>query len=233
MFSSVTDAKKTINALKETLKRDDGCSDYEVFSLIDGLQQVFEKVVAVNKRDIVLTRDEISDIGEQGLSMIDNLVYRLMKSDFDSHQFEVEQVAMFLANWVIKHKGELRNIQSVVNGLANMANQVEDKVSLLQLSTFMDQVARACSDVIQHDLDMTDPGRPWRALNMNRGIVATRTHDLDIMRDVFADLIRAIPMDAPAFFKEGMSEMVRLNYPEPVQALMQEFYNRTQKPVVH
>jgi len=233
MFSSVTDAKKTIDTLKETLKRDDGCSDFEVFSLIDGLQQVFETVVAVNKQHTILTGDEISDIGEQALSMIDNLVYKLMDNDLASHKFEVEQVAMFLANWIIKHKGKLSKIQSVVDGLADMANQVEDKVSLLQLSTFMSQVAHACSDVIQHDLDITDPGRPWRALNMNRGIVATRTHDLDIMREVFHDLIKAIPMDAPAFFKEGMSEMERLNYPEPVQELMQEFYNQTQKPVVH
>jgi len=233
MFSSVTEAKKTIDRLKETLKRDDGCSDFEVFSLIDGLQQVFEVVIAVNKRNTVLSEDEISDIGIQGLSMIDNLVYKLMASDLESYKFEVEQVAMFLANWVIKHKGKLSNIQSVVDGLADMANQVEDKVSLLQLSTFMNQVAHACSDVIQHDLDITDPGRPWRALNMNRGIVATRTHDLEVMHEVFPDLIKAIPMDAPDFFKEGMSEMERLNYPQPVKDLMQEFYQQTQKPVIH
>jgi len=233
MFSSVIDARKTIDRLKDALKRDDGCSDFEVFSLIDALQQVFDIVVAVNKQDTVLSVDEISDIGEQGLSMIDNLVYKLMSNDLELHKFEIETVAMFLANWVIKHKGRLSNIQSVVDGLAYMANQVEDKVSLLQLSTFMGQVAHACSDVIQHDLDITDPGRPWRALNMNRGIVATRTHDLDIMRSVFTDLIKAIPMDAPAFFKEGMSEMGRLNYPEPVQELMQDFFNQTQKPVVH
>ena len=233
MFSSVVDAKKTIESLKETLKRDDGCSDFEVFSLIDGLQQIFDIVVAVNKQDTVLNEDKISDVGIRGLSMIDNLVYKLISSDLASHKFEVEQVAMFLANWVVKHKGKLSNIQSVVDGMAHMANQVEDQVSLLQLSTFMNQVAHACTDVIQHDLDVTDPERPWRVLNMNRGIVATRTHDLEIMYEVFPDLIKAIPMDAPDFFKEGISEMERLNYPEPVKELIQEFYNQTQKPVVH
>ena len=53
------------------------------------------------------------------------------------------------------------------------------------------------------------------------------------MRQVFGELIVAIPMDAPDFFKEGMAEMVRLNYPDSVRELMQEFCDRTALPPVH
>lgn len=233
MFSSVIEARKTIDNLKDVLQRDDGCSDFEVFSLIDALKQVFDIVAAVNKKDRVLTTEEISDVGEQGMLLVDNLIYKLMTKDLDNHKQEVEQLALYLANWVIKHKGELSNIQSVVDALANMANQVEDKVSLLQLSTFMDQVANACSDMIRYDLDNTDPSRPWLALNMNRGIVATRTHDIELMRAVFDDVIKAIPLEAPTFFKEGMSEMERLDYPKSVREVMQEYFDRAQLPVKH
>lgn len=233
MFNSVTDALKIINGLKGTLKREDGCSDFEVFRTIDTLQQVFTIIVAVNKKEDELSADEITDVGAQGLSLIDNLIDRLMTQNLSSHKQDVEQVALTIANWVIKHQGKLVNIQSVVDGLAYMANAVDDKVSLLQLSTFMSQVANACCDDIQHDLDNSDPSRPWRTLNMNRGIVATRTHDLDIMRSVFDDLIKAIPLDAPMFFKEGISEMERLNYPQPVRELMQTFYDQTQLPALH
>lgn len=233
MFNSVTDAIKTITNLKETLEGNEGYSDAEVFSIIETLQQVFSIVASVNKQNQILKPKEITDIGAQGLLLIDNLVYRLVTQNFELHRQDVQQVALVIASWVIKHKGELLNIQSVVDGLAHMANEVEDKVSLLQLSTFMNQVAHACGSVIQHDLDNTDPSRPWRTLNMNRGIVATRTHDLDVMRLVFSDLIKAIPLDAPMFFSEGMSEMVRLKYPQPVCDLMQEFYDQTQLPAVH
>lgn len=233
MFNSVTDAIKTIAGLKKTLERNDGYSDAEVFSIIETMQQLLSIMVAVNKQDQVLRPDEITDTGAQGILLIDNLVYKLTTQDLELYKQDVEQVALVIANWVIKHKGELVNIQSVVDGLAYMANEVSDKVSLLQLSTFMSQVAHACGSVIQHDLDNTDPSRPWRTFNMNRGIVATRTHDLDIMRAVFADLIKAIPMDAPMFFDEGMSEMVRLSYPQPVCDLMKEFYDKTQLPVIH
>ena len=53
------------------------------------------------------------------------------------------------------------------------------------------------------------------------------------MNAVFPDLIQAIPMDAPGFFKEGMSEMVRLNYPEQICELMQKFHDKTKLPAVH
>ena len=233
MFSSVADALKIIDGLKEALKRDDGCSDFEVYRMLDMLHQIFVIIVAVNKKEEKLSPDEITDIGTQGLLLIDNLVYKLMAQNLDDYKQEAEQVALTIAHWVIKHKGELAQIQSVVDGLAFMANAVDDKVSLLQLSTFMNQVAHACSDTIQHDLDNSDPSRPWRTLNMNRGIVATRTHDLDIMNSVFTDLIKAIPLDAPMFFKEGMAEMERLNYPQPVRDLMQAFYDRVQLPAMH
>lgn len=233
MFDSVTDAVKTITNLKKTLQANEGYSDAEVFNIIETLQQVFSIVASVNKQKQVLSSEEVTDIGAQGLLLIDNLVYRLVTQDLELHRQDVQQVALVIANWVIKHKGELINIQSVVDGLAHIANEVEDKISLLQLSTFMTQVAHACGSIIQHDLDNTDPSRPWRTLNMNRGIVATRTHDLDVMRSVFSDLIKAIPLDAPMFFNEGMSEMVRLNYPKPVCDLMQEYYDQTQLPVVH
>lgn len=233
MFNSVSDARQIITGLKETLQRDGAFSDPEVYGMIEAIHQVIDILAAVNKRDKVLTSVEITDAGEQGLLLIDNLVYKLTTQGLELHRQEVEQVALVIANWVIKHGGELASIQSVVDALGNMANEVTDTISLLQLSTFMNQVAHACTNAIQSDLDNSDPSRPWLALSMNRGIVATRTHDLELMNAVFTDLIKAIPLEAPQFFKEGMAEMERLNYPQPVCDLMNEFYEQTKPPVVH
>jgi len=63
--------------------------------------------------------------------------------------------------------------------------------------------------------------------------VATRTYDANTMRNVFSMLIKALPMDAPGFFKEGMSEMVRLNYPDHVRDVIHEFYEKTEMPLIH
>jgi len=53
------------------------------------------------------------------------------------------------------------------------------------------------------------------------------------MNAVFPELIKAIPLDAPDFFNEGMSEMLRLNYPEKVTTLMREYHQLSKLPAVH
>ena len=241
MFESINEARKTITALKDSLARESepnnelkgAMTDADIFSMISALQQMFDIAEAVEQQEQVLTADEITDIGEQGLTLIDNLVYSLVSKNMGSHRQDVEQVALIIAQWVITNHGRLNNIQSVVDGLAYLANALQDQAMLVQLTTFIGQVAQACSDVIQHDLDNVNPARPWRVMNLNRGIVATRSHDLELMRVVFTGLIQALPLDAPGFFKEGMSEMVRLNYPQPVHELMQEFHQQTKLPAVH
>ena len=72
--------------------------------------------------------------------------------------------------------------------------------------------------------------RPWRLLHINRGIVATRTYDVDIMKKAFDELLIYLPDEAPEFFIEGMREMDALDYPTHVRELM-EFYHQ-QKPDV-
>ena len=233
MFNSVSDARQIISSLEDTLHRDDAFSDPEVYGMIEAIQQVIDTLGAVNKRDKLLTIAEVTDVGEQGLLLIDNLIYKLTTQGYEIHRHEIGHVALVIANWVINHGGELESIQSVVDALANMANDVTDTISLLQLSTFMNQVAHACTSAIQSDTDNSDTSRPWLALSMNRGIVATRTHDIELMNTVFTDLTKAIPLEAPQFFKEGMIEMERLNYPQSVCDLMSEFYEQTKPPVVH
>lgn len=233
MFDSINDARLSVSALTDTLEGKAAFTGSEVFEIIVALRQVFDLADAVNEKDQVLSPDEITDIGDKGLMLIDKMVYELSSKKLDSEKQDVEQVALVIAQWVIAHNGALINIQSVVDGLAYLANEMNDKVAHSQLATFMGQVAQACTDVIKHDLDNSNSLRPWRILNINRGIVATRSHDLDVMTTAFSELIKAIPMDAPGFFKEGLTEMVRLNYPEPVRELMREYYDRTALPSVH
>jgi len=233
MLDSIEEAGKTLSILKGRLDRGHEHVGAEVPNAIDALLQVLEIADAADKQDQVLTPAEITDIGEQGLMLIDNLVLKLASQQRESEKQDMEQVALAIARWIIAHQGTLTNIQSIVNGLAYLANAVQDKASLSQLAMVMSQIAQACSEEIKHDIDNTHPSRPWRILNINCGIVTTRSNDPELMRVVFSGLIQAIPLDAPGFFKEGMSEMSRLNYLEPVRELMQEFYDRTKLPAVH
>lgn len=59
---------------------------------------------------------------------------------------------------------------------------------------------------------------------MNYSIIATRTHNLYLMDSAFKTLLQCFPESASGIFKQGMSKMVRLNYPQHVRVIM-EIYN--------
>ena len=71
-----------------------------------------------------------------------------------------------------------------------------------------------------------DPGRPWRILHINRSIAATRTHNRELMRKVFDELVETLPEDAMQFFKQAIHEVDRRNYPAAVRELFQEYFDR-------
>lgn len=226
MFESIKEARIALAPVTQGASPD-------IARDVEALLQVLAIAEAAKSQSDVLSPAEITDIGEQGFALIDDLTSKLALGQREAERQQVEQVSLVIAQWVIAHRGVLTNIQSVVNALAQLSNTISDPTLLSQLVAFMGQVAHACSEAIKRDLDNANPARPWRVLNFNRGITATRSHDLELMRATFPELIAAIPLDAPDFFKEGMSEMVRLNYPESVHELMKEFYLRATRPVAH
>ena len=84
-------------------------------------------------------------------------------------------------------------LQPLVDTLAWLANNLEDTRQLAELTHILGNLMNACSMAISSDLDNTNPGRPWRVLNINRGIVATRSHDIELMREAFETLINTLP----------------------------------------
>jgi hypothetical protein len=232
MLDSLDEARTTVLNVTRALATVKNTGT-ELFDLADALLQTLDTAEVANAKSSLLIAGDITDIGERALQTIDDMVYILVEQDLQNIRYDIQQVAVLIARWVIEHGGQLTLIQSVVDGLAYLANALQEPESLAQLAGFMNQIAAACSENIRHDLDNAEPSRPWRTLNMNRGIVATRSHDTELMHEVFEELIDAIPMDAPDFFKQGMSEMVRLNYPKAVHAVMKQFYDRIELPARH
>ena len=210
-----------------------GYGDDSVESLIAAMNQFFDIVEAVNLRRTDFVVNDISDIGEHGLSLLEKFMMKAESLQLVSEKNSLGQIALVIADWVIENDGTINLLEPIVDALAQAANAIQDKDQLIALAAFMGEIAEACSDTIKHDLEVANMHRPWRILNINRGIVATRTHDPETMHNVFANLINALPMDAPGFFKEGMSEMVRLNYPEHVRVVMQEYFDKTDMPQIH
>ncbi|MDT8283823.1 MAG: hypothetical protein RQ982_13565, partial [Gammaproteobacteria bacterium] len=87
------------------------------------------------------------------------------------------------------------------------------------------EIVDACADDIRQDMEQTNLMRPWRVLNLNYGIVATRSHQPELIEQAYGVLIKNLPQDARQFFKEGQQQMDIIGYPDEVREVV-ERYNK-------
>lgn len=180
-----------------------------------------------------VAKENVTQLGEYGMTLLTDLSAWAGQLNLPVPRQDLEIVTLGAADWIVRHEGQISTLEPVVNALANFANRMQDPVSLEPLIKFMGHVAQASANFIKEDLEKNNPGRPWRVLHLNRGIVATRTHNPVIMEQVFEDLVRYLPEDAPAFFAEGMQQMEALNYPQPVRQVMGRYFDRWTRPRMH
>jgi len=180
-----------------------------------------------------VSHDEISEIGNHGLQLLDTLSEwaRVLSLPYQEHQ--IKAIMVMVALWVARHGGKLESIESVVNTLAEIANSTAEQEALADLSYLMGELIDAVSPETKFDFENADRQQPWRILNLNRGIIATRSHDPKVMEQAFEELIRNIPEEAEKFFKQGMKQMEELNYPEHVRDVVMRYYTQSRKRVLH
>jgi hypothetical protein len=167
---------------------------------------------------------DISELGDYGFSLLHDLTEWAKTLNLEGCCARLRSVAGPFALWLARHGGELRTLDPIVDALAAIANESQDRLLLEELCAAMGEVIDAVAPSIAEDADNSNPGRPWRMLNLNRGIVATRTHNPAVMESAFKVLVENLPEDAAEFFREGMLQMEALDYPEPVRRVMERHY---------
>lgn len=172
-----------------------------------------------------LQRDEISQIGEYALDLLDELSVIAANRGLQQSMRVLQRLSLPAAWWISRHGGRISKLDIVVNAIAGYANELQQHDELQQLCQGIGRVVEAVDDDIRRDLEATNPMRPWRILNLNWGIVATRSHDAEMMEQVFDQLIKNIPADVKSFFQEGMQQMDIIGYPQHVREVMGK-YNR-------
>ncbi len=204
-------------------------SDVSPGQLSEALSQllfVFDKLDRENGEYGPLPYDDPSELGEHGMNIAADLTTWATRLELQQAKMDVEKVAVGIALWVVRHEGEIRSLETIVNGFAAHANTTTAVDTLRALYRAMQVVLEHAAPPIKQDLDKSNPGRPWRALNFNFAIVATRTQDAQLMRDAYDTLGRNLPEDAPAFFEEGLRQSDKPVYGPIVRELMQEFFSR-------
>lgn len=224
LFTSATNAIEA--RYLQRMPHKDEVTPMQLAEALRHLLQTFENIDQKYGAHGSLAYDDPSDLGEHGLLIATDLTGWAERLELPQIKFDIEKVAVGVALWVARHAGEIRELETVVNGFAASANAATNDDALRALFRATQAVLEHAAPNLKADLDQVNPGRPWRVLNFNFAIVATRTQDAQLMHEAFDTLSRNLPQDAPAFFEEGLKQSDKPVYGPVVKSLMQEYFVR-------
>ncbi|MBE9568825.1 MAG: hypothetical protein IMF14_09015 [Proteobacteria bacterium] len=170
----------------------------------------------------MLEEKDISTIGQYTLDILEAMVAHIQEKTGEQNR-ELLRLSIPVSLWVARRGGKLSQIDMPVNSLAAYANEVSEPHALEELAGIIREVIDACDDDIRRDLEQTNMMRPWRILNLNYGIVATRSHNPELIEHAYDALIKNLPKDARQFFKEGMQQMDIIGYPDEVRVVVERY----------
>ncbi len=217
-----------IEALALSLKSAETDESTQALKMIDALRQNFQIMLRLhsdveNKKQLDISAEEITKIGDYALNLLDEISVVCGSKGMQQQMLDLHRLSLPIVIWLKQHGGKIKKLDIVVNAIASYANTLQEQSQLKILCEKISAAVEVTEDVIKQDLEATNPMRPWRILNLNWGIVATRTHDTTIMASVFDQLMVNIPDDVQPFFKEGMQQMETIAYPQDVKELMKKY----------
>jgi hypothetical protein len=198
-------------------------------SLVEAFRQLLNVMARIEsdaQADRMSDSADITEIGEYALRLQEALAALATNAGLDEHQEALALVSVNIALWVADHGGRIDTLEPVVDALALLANNLREPSRLEALSHVISRIVAAVSPMISQDLEKLNPGRPWRVLLLNQSIIATRSHNPELMEQAFAMLTGKLPEDAARFFSEGMQQMDALNYPEHVRRVMEKYHRQ-------
>jgi hypothetical protein len=172
----------------------------------------------------LLEEKDISKIGQYILDLLEGMVAHVQDKTGEQNR-ELIRLSVPVSLWVARHGGKLSQIDMLVNSLAGYANELTEPHMLADLAAVIKEVIDACDNEIRRDIDQSNMMRPWRVLNLNYGIVATRSHQPELIEQAYDALIENLPQDARQFFKEGKQQMELIGYPEEVREVVERYNN--------
>ena len=212
------------------LKADDEKSPARLIEAMEKAIDVMERADAdaqAKAKALASSENDATQIGDYALTLIEGIADHI-RTDVDQQGFQtfnrdLMYLAVVVASWIATHKGKIDKIEMVVNAFAGYANHLRDAAELAELCPIIRNIIDVVSDDIRKDLEQTNLMRPWRILNLNYGIVATRSHDLKLIEQAYDTLVENLPQDAREFFREGMKQMDIVGYPQEVRAVVEKY----------
>lgn len=217
-----SDLATQVQEVWETSGRASGDMDMPVM-LREAMSQLIDILNHIQDEDPVSESAEINTLCNYGLHLLEELSQMAVGLEQPALAEEIEQLSLPCALWFARHGGEIRQLAPVVNAVACFANQLSHPQAMSSLYSHCCELIEATSPACE-DAAVGDPADPWRLLLLNRAIVATRSHNPELMEPAFDAIVECLPQDALRFFTEGMEQIAIIDYPAQVREVVQRYF---------
>ena len=197
----------------------------EPVMLSDAMSQLVDMLNHIQRADSTdnSAPAEINTLCEYGLHLLDDLAQQAKQLKQADLAKQIERLSLPYALWFARNGSELRQLTTIVNALAQFANQASRPQTMAELYIQCCELIEATSPSLE-DSASDNPEHPWRLLLLNRAIVATRSHNPELMEPAFDAIVEYLPQDAAGFFAEGMEQMAIIDYPAPVREVVKRYF---------
>jgi hypothetical protein len=223
--------KAIVDRNEETGKIDS--QDAGPLAVAAALSDFFEIATALDQGAVQFDAEELAEFAAHGLDLLDRLAYQLLVLEVMEHRENMGKIFASIGIWFARQNASLENLEGIADGFGRITNGLNDQDELAEICQQMEEIAEATSNQLRVDTDRSNPYRPWRVLNLNAGIAATRSLDPKLMEQTFDNLTRRLPDDMPGFFADGRRQMLLQDVPDDVKAVVERFADRWPAPPAH
>lgn len=190
------------------------------------LSDFFQMASAIENSEDAVDAQDIAGVAEYALDLFDRVAFQLNELQITDQREHVSRLFATMSVWFARRGAELANLQGAADGFASLTNGLEEPADLTEMCLLMEEVVEAAAPAVVADADRSNPWRPWRVLNLNVGVAATRAMDPELMNRVFGNLVQRLPLDAPSFFADGRSQMDVQEVPEAVREVLRQYADK-------
>jgi len=195
-------------------------------ALASALSDFFQIAGALESGAAQLEQEELNEFCAYGLDLLDRLAFLVRKIEIMDKRDTVARMFASMGVWVARHGATIDNLQGTADGFGIIVNGTTATDDLRTLCGLMEEVIAAATERLQLDEDRGDAWRPWRVINLNAGIAATRSLDPQLMERTFARMGRRLPYDMPGFFADYMRQAAFQNVPDAVREVIGEYMKK-------
>lgn len=201
--------------------------------LASAMSDFFQLASALENGEQLEDSAAISELAHYALDLVDRLQAQLWYLDIHDQRDRLSRLFASLAVWFARQDAILDNLNGAADSFAILVNGENDSTVLADMSRLMNEVLEAASNEIKMDEDRSDQFRPWRVLNLNSGVAATRSFDAKLMQDTFEKMERRLPHDLPGFFADGKRQVQMQEVPDDVREVMTQFADKWANQLPH